>query len=680
MVTGSFQVGQRLFFKDAECRVLRKAEPDVWTIEDLATGRWREETTNALLAQWSDGSLRFPGAMGSDASEAHRRAYQDAAVEAFRQSYPDELWRRAQARLVYVRRLKAVPITADRIKPLIDEIHKDERIWKDGQVFDKAPHFTTVAKWRRAYDDAGQDIRALCEKGHDKGNSEPRYDSVVEALADDIIETQYLTVERPSIESCLETLRGRVARLNQERLPSEQLLRPTYAYLKRKITRLSKYDICVARYGKRLADIRFRAAGTGARAAHPLARASIDHCRLDLVVVDEATGLPLGRPWLTLVIDERTRYILGYYLGFEEPSAVSASRAIRNAIMPKQMLLSKYSGVKNDWDAWGVMDVLVMDNGMEFHGGAIENGVGRFGIIVQFCPRRKPWYKGKIERFFGTLNKNLLASLPGKTFSNVLEKLDYDAAKHSVIGLETLREILLTWVVDIYHQKPHRALSKSPATSWKEEIQSVDRFLPPTSISIETAFSRSLQRRLTHKGIEYDSLLYNSSDLRALRELYGSEINVEIRVMDDDLSALLVESPDSREIIRVPALDQTYATGLTRWQHGVCKRYQRRIQEDEAQDIGLYEARQRIVGLVDGERIKGKKSSKCAARFMEKDVHSPVPPAIPGVSTPDLSCQPIPNIGTCSGAMAADDDDDNKWLPNLGSRRIDNLFGEHHEN
>ncbi|MDG2537784.1 hypothetical protein P5Y53_08940 [Dyella jiangningensis] len=328
MVNGIFDVGQRLFIGASEFRFIRRRDPDLWTLEELATGGWREEREKALLARWKQGELRFPGAPTDNRVDAQGSALRDAAIEAFRQSYPDDLWRRAQAKLVYVRRLRYAPMTEEVIRPMIKEIHEDGSLWRSGSVFAHPPHFTTVAKWRRTYEESGDDIRSLCDRHHEKGNRDSRYPAELEALADDIIEAMFLTVERPTIESCLEVLRGRVARINLQRLPSEQFPRPTRAYLARRISHLPKYDVAVARYGKRVADIKFRSAGLGAPAKTPLARASMDHCRLDLMVIDDETGLPLGRPWLTLVLDEKSRYVLGYYIGFEEPSAVSAQRAI----------------------------------------------------------------------------------------------------------------------------------------------------------------------------------------------------------------------------------------------------------------------------------------------------------------------------------------------------------------
>jgi hypothetical protein len=51
-----------------------------------------------------------------------------------------------------------------------------------------------------------------------------------------------------------------------------------------------------------------------------LERVEIDHTPLDLFVVDDDTGMPLGRPYVTLCIDDFSRCILGMHIGFTSPS------------------------------------------------------------------------------------------------------------------------------------------------------------------------------------------------------------------------------------------------------------------------------------------------------------------------------------------------------------------------
>ncbi len=623
MAVGSFEIGQRLTIGETRFRIDRELERGTWQLEEIATGRVFEHKTEALLKKWETGELHFSDgqAIITKPNTIEAAALNAAVVDAFQQSCPPTLWRRAEAKLIFVRKLLKIPITQSIIVPIIEDIWKCVQKSKYKDVFGKPPHFTTVASWIRMYRYSGDDIRSLVNRDVEKGSTSDKLNPKIIQIMDDVIESDYLSLERPTMADAYHRVKGLIAKENVGRLPSEYFNRPSFSAFRRKIEELPKYDVCVARFGKRIADIKFRAAGSGALAEKPLVRASMDHGRLDLMVVDEKNGLPLGRPWLTLVLDEHSRYVLGFYIEFDEPSNVSVSHALRHALMPKTTQLELYPAIKNAWDAWGVMGTLVVDNGLDFHGQAIEEGTGRFGIKVQFCPRKQPWYKGKIERMFGTVNTGFLTNIPGKTFSNIFEKADYNPAKTAVVKLSTLREMLLTWIVDIYHQTIHRGIGTTPAEAWRQGIQSVDRWLPSNSISVETAFGKVEKRRLTHKGVEFDSLFYNSHDLRLVRELYGSEIDVEIRVIDDNIGSIIVVSPENKTLIRVPALDVDYASGMNRWQHKVCKRYQRRLMDDQSREISLFDARERIRELVRADMGLVKRDSrKRQARFMQNVV------------------------------------------------------------
>ena len=52
----------------------------------------------------------------------------------------------------------------------------------------------------------------------------------------------------------------------------------------------------------------------------------IDQMPLDLFIVDDKTGLPLGRPSLTVCIDKRSRRILASQISFGRPFKHSVRR------------------------------------------------------------------------------------------------------------------------------------------------------------------------------------------------------------------------------------------------------------------------------------------------------------------------------------------------------------------
>jgi putative transposase len=72
----------------------------------------------------------------------------------------------------------------------------------------------------------------------------------------------------------------------------------------------------------------------------PLELVQIDYTVVDVVVVDELERYPIGRPWLTVVIDVATRVIMGYQLSLEPPSSTSVALAISHAVLRKDALSS----------------------------------------------------------------------------------------------------------------------------------------------------------------------------------------------------------------------------------------------------------------------------------------------------------------------------------------------------
>lgn len=64
---------------------------------------------------------------------------------------------------------------------------------------------------------------------------------------------------------------------------------------------------------------------------------------------------------------------------------------------------------------------------------------------------RTPDNKPHVERNYGTINTSLLDDLPGKAFSQYLQREGYDSVGEATLTLDEIKEIYLIWLVDIYH-------------------------------------------------------------------------------------------------------------------------------------------------------------------------------------------------------------------------------------
>nr|WP_255539852.1 DDE-type integrase/transposase/recombinase [Polynucleobacter sp. 78F-HAINBA] len=389
---------------------------------------------------------------------------------------------------------------------------------------------------------------------------------------------------------------------------------PELRLIRRLIDTIPAFDRSLARDGREAANKKYRSVLSHRITQAPLERAEIDHTQLDLMVVD-GNGFPRGRPWLTVCLDDYSRSILGIVIGFEPPSFRTVAQCLKSAILPKVGLRSEFPEILNDWHSHGVMRELVVDNGVEFHSASLENACYALGIEIHYSARKTPWFKGKIERFLGTLNSQVAHGNPGTTFSNIFEKDDYDPVKHAVVRFETLKLVINKWVADVYHQETHRTLGASPSLVWVNSIDSSDILLPDNITQLDALLGHTEKRVLTHKGIEFSGLLYNSSELTGLRRRLGDKLKVDIRVDESNLGSIVVLSPDKKQMFIVPALQGEYANGLSTFQHRMCKKYAWR-NFGKNDDSSYLEAKLVIAEIIEGESKSGRKKQRAkVARY-----------------------------------------------------------------
>jgi putative transposase len=334
-----------------------------------------------------------------------------------------------------------------------------------------------------------------------------------------------------------------------------------------------------------------------------------DHTKIDMMVIDEKRRLPLGRPWLTALIDVYTKMILGIYLSFHRPGAHSVLQCLLHAVRPKTYLKTVYPVVKNDWPAYGIPEEIWVDNAEEFYSSHFIDACMQLGIEPNYSPLGCAWFRATIERWFGTLNSRLLHELPGTTFSNIFHKKDYDPQKHAVISLDALLEIIHVWIVDYYHKRFHRGIQDIPYRRWTEGIVDDPPNLPPSSTDLEILIGFMAHRSISRSGIELFSLLYNSSGLSLIRRALDENEKVLIKYDPTDISMVYVWDKRNNKFVTIPALDQEYTRKLTVWQHHVIRRYARLFVKDHVDIVALCQAKEVIQKIIERERSLTKRIS-----------------------------------------------------------------------
>ena len=185
-----------------------------------------------------------------------------------------------------------------------------------------------------------------------------------------------------------------------------------------------------------------------------------DHHRIDAFVREER-GEKTFRPWLTTVIDARSRIVCGWHLG-PTPHQDAILAALRMAF-------------KN----WALPTVLKIDNGRDYSSKLLTGqtkaerrdnelaectderfkGIaGELGITINFATPYSPWSKGIQERFYGTFEAQCgksFATYCGRNAETKPECLAELRESEHVPTLSEAREAIGAWL-DVYHREEHQ--------------------------------------------------------------------------------------------------------------------------------------------------------------------------------------------------------------------------------
>jgi putative transposase len=610
-----FMKGQRIVINEREYSIEDRHPSGDLKLKDSVTSSCLLRPMDALIQELFNGKLKI---LNQDASYVSRKAA-NILSEDFTQ-LPEDQRAEAKRKYAYIKEIMAQHPDgrAEKlIHPIIEAVAK-----AIGDANPPCP--ITLYRWRRDFTSSGENIRSLVPLKKMKGNRRAKVSPEVESIIDRAIAEKYLTEQRLTVPAVHNSVIDRIA--DENRFKDDKLTSPNVSTIYRRILKLNPYEVTKKRYGKRIADAKFRALKQGVETERILQRVEIDHTKLDLFVIDTERGMPIGRPWLTTAIDVYSKTIFGIYMSFNPPSYLSLMQCLLHGIRPKAYVKGKYPHIKHTWDTYGIPETVVVDNGKEFHSTHFEDACLQLGIVVQYSPVKLAWYRPSIERHFGTINKELLHQQPGTSFSNILEKADYDPAKNAIIDFETLLEITHKWIIDVYHQKEHGGINNIPALAWKAGVEEFPPALPPNRDELEVLLGMIGERTISSSGIELHGLFYNSDELASVR--CGDNKRVRIKFDPTDLSIIHVFDEVRGAFIPVPALKQSYAQGLTLWQHNVIRAYARKYIKDNVDGAALARAKEEIREIVASAWLRTKKNItrqkmmrfKSSGRMLGEDV------------------------------------------------------------
>ncbi|MBA2362492.1 MAG: DDE-type integrase/transposase/recombinase [Chloroflexia bacterium] len=361
--------------------------------------------------------------------------------------------------------------------------------------------FRTAQRWLARYRQGG--LAELLERPRsDRGHSHglpPELERLIEGLA--------LRRPAPTVAS--------IHRRASEVAVREGWPEPHYRQVYRLVRHLDPALVALAQEGdkgyRQAYDLLHRR-----EASRPNEIWQADHTELDIRVIDERGQS--ARPWLTVILDDYSRAVPGYYLALSAPSSTGTALALQQAIWRKG---------DAKWQVCGIPDTFYTDHGPDFTSKRMEQVAVDIEMGLVYSEPGQPRGRGKIERFFGTVNRMLLLDLPGY-------KPAGSGPVEPVLTLAALEARFRSWLIDTYHRRIHGETHQTPAEHWE-----AGGFLPRLPESLERLDLLLLtvpdSRRVRRDGIRFHGYRYMDATLAA----YVGE-NVIIRYDPRDLAEIRV--------------------------------------------------------------------------------------------------------------------------------------------
>lgn len=482
--------------------------------------------------------------------------------------WPPEVQKKIRYRLKWVQGIDKhnVPKSRPKLEPFIKTFAKE--------ISDSAPpSYKTISNWHSAWVKANRHPSGLMS-GDNVRKSTTRIQRDLNKLYLQGIEEVYFLNPETTATDVKVWVEGQILKESNSHIADEKVSLST---IERRIADINEFDRIARKFGRTVALNLFNSRKYVTVPSRVLEVVEIDETWADIFVIAE-DGTPLGRPNIIFVVDVYSRMILSIHISFLTPSSSTVLHAIKQAILPKNELLEQMSYVREEWDVYGIPDAIKSDNIQHYLSDDFITGLDELRIDHIKCPVGRPNFKGVVERLFGKISRLILAKTPGyaKPIRQRLTELDMDPEKTAVFTIDEVREILFKYFIDIYCHDYHDALEGTPAELWNDSVNDYGVRLDLPLKQIEISLRNTDESSIQNSGLTFEHIEYDSDDLKRLRErlkqkrlcLQGKKNpTVVFKYSIDDLGHIYVRDPETNKYLKVLAVDQVYASGLTYHQH-----------------------------------------------------------------------------------------------------------------
>lgn len=463
------------------------------------------------------------------------------------------------------------------------------------------PCYGSMYGWMKLYRESGGSPLALIRSPlRRRRRLLDRQPAVVAEIIDYWVRELYFIDLPHSIVEVTDVIQCSLEDLNSKRPNTDQLNIPSNSTIWRIIQQYDTYEKDIAQLGRQRAIKKQKFSKKSQQPMQVLERVECDTQMIDVMVVNDR-GTVIGRAWLTVMLDVRSRVIIGWDISINPPCIEKTLRAFKNSL-------------SSGGTTTGLASTYIMDNGSEFAGKKIGYIMHLLGSNVVYCEPYTPDQKPFVERWFKTHNIRFAHHLSGTTFSDPDERGDYNSEKNATYTIAELKEGFGQFL-DIYHQDFHRSLNDSPFNTWNKLF---DPTFPPKRYSVEDV-QRLFWSKTTalpcNGRIGFSNLQWTGPAVPALATRAPKKVRLTLFYDITDLGTVWICHPDRpEELFPVEAVDPDYQNGLTMQLHRLMVKQLR----SERKTFDFKSARERRVKYILALRDdKGKAAQKRLARLVE---------------------------------------------------------------
>jgi putative transposase len=175
------------------------------------------------------------------------------------------------------------------------------------------------------------------------------------------------------------------------------------------------------------------------------------------------------KTYLFAFVDDHSRAVVGHRWGFAEDT-VRLAAALRPALAAR-----------------GVPEYVYVDNGSAFVDSWLLRACAKLGIKLVHSAPGRPQGRGKIERFFRTVNSEFVVEIASG---------DGKPGRH-IQDLHELNRLFTGWVEKVYHQRVHSETGMAPLARWMNGAP----FPVPAAADLAEAFRWSEYRGVSKTAL-----------------------------------------------------------------------------------------------------------------------------------------------------------------------------------